>query len=309
MTVERGAGQHRQNEREQRAQRNWSCGQELVVKLGTRYAATKEKGERNRGERGKAREKGKEKSKEKSKEKKVKGKKTTEKTPKRDRGKGLNKDKRGKSRKSKKGRRGESKDGGRGFAVWRAVTLFPRPSLKMTLSVFIYFCCVCYAGALAYQAHSQLEVKLNAQGLKRTFYARTPVAIPLPKGEPLMIGQLIDQRKISLWQELKIRSKFDLKSEPPLITHPDPQVNKGAWYNALKDRKVDFIESQGVGDAGEPSLLWPPLPAPQPTLIVGHAFDKIAWVHPERGVVLSEVPPSWKRSTSFRLPPETSRRW
>ena len=102
MRVERGAGQHRQNEREQRAQRNGSDGQELVVKLGTRYAATKEKGERTRGERGKAREKSKEKGKEKGKEKKVRGKKTTEKTPKRDRGKGLNKDKRGKSRKSKK---------------------------------------------------------------------------------------------------------------------------------------------------------------------------------------------------------------
>ena len=323
MSVERGSSQHRQYNIGSDTLHNHTHGSSSLLGSRTRSSATQDKGKRTRGEARKPRA---DDSKKDSKDQKNKGtrkKKSRENSPqdqkKRERGKGPKKEtsrkgqrahnKNGeKARRSKKVKRGKSKEG-RNFAVWRAVTLFPRPSLKTMLSTLIYACCLCYACLLIYQAHTQLEVQVNAQGIKRTFYARSPIAIPLPNGEPPMFGQLIDQREISLWQELKRRSGFNLKSEPPLITHPDPQVNRGAWYNALRDRKVEFIESQGVGDAGEPSLLWPPLPAPQPTLIVGHAFDKIAWVHPQRGIVLSEVPPSWRKSTSYRLPPETSRRW
>lgn len=211
-------------------------------------------------------------------------------------------------KREKRGRRGAKKQS-RNFAVWRAVTLFPRPSLKAALSGLIYVICLGYAGLVAHHSYQQLKLDVDAEGLTRTYHARRPLSVPLPEGVTPLVGQLLDQRPINVWSELKRRSRLKLEAEPPLLRHADPEVNQKAWQNALKARKIDFVESRGLGSSGEVSLVWPPLPAPQPTLIVGHVFDQVVWVHPEHGIVISSHPPSWSDAPSLRLPPQMSRRW
>ena len=85
-----------------------------------------------------------------------------------------------------------------------------------------------------------------------------------------------------------------------------PQFDPASLSGA---RGVDFVESVGVGSDGEVSLVWPPAPAPSPTLIVGHYLDQIAWISPEQGTILSKIPRSWQNAPSMRLPPKLSRRW
>ena len=141
------------------------------------------------------------------------------------------------------------------------------------------------------------------------YQAHQSILLALEANKPPQEVTIIDARLAPLWRELAQRFGKDIGTAPPFVTDKDPEVNRGQWHTALRSRGVDFIESIGVGAAGEVSLVWPPPPAPLPTMIVGHYYDKIAWVDPQRGVILSTIPPSWQSAPSMRLPPRLSRRW
>lgn len=209
-------------------------------------------------------------------------------------------------KKSKRSRKGKKE---KGFAVWRAVSLLPKISWVAVLSSFIFLVCMFYAVTVIQQAQQQLEVGLHTQGIKRIYKAQRKVLLELESGVAPYEAVIIDERKTSIWSELGVRFKRDVGVPPPFVTDKDQEVNRGQWHTALRARGIDFVESIGVGAAGEVSLIWPPTPAPSPTLIVGHYFDKIAWVSPTRGVILSPIPPSWQTAPSMRLPPKMSRRW
>ena len=131
----------------------------------------------------------------------------------------------------------------------------------------------------------------------------------LEKGKPPQKVTVIDARPNSIWDELGERFGHEIGSAPPFVTDKDPKVNRGQWHTSLRSRGIDYVETVGVGAAGEVSLIWPDHPAPLPTLIVGHYYDQIAWIDPKVGVILSDIPASWQSSPSIRLSPKLSRRW
>ena len=197
----------------------------------------------------------------------------------------------------------------KGFAVWRAVSLLPRISWSTLLSSLLFLGASLYVFTVVRQAQQQLEINLTTTGVKRVYKAQKKVRLNIGKGQPPIEAIILDQREAPLWKELSTRFGNDIGAPPPLVTHADIEVNIGAWHTSLRTRGIDFIDSVGVGTAGDVSVLWAPKPAPVPVLIVGHYFDKIAWIDPKIGVILSEVPESWQTAPSIRLPPQLSRRW
>lgn len=195
------------------------------------------------------------------------------------------------------------------FSVWRAISKGPRISKTNVISGLLFMLCFTYGVFLILSAREQLETQRSTQGLLREFYPSQEIVLSLGPDEPPLYGRLIDPRLIDLWPEIKRRFGKDLGDPSPLIDHVDQEVNRGAWRTSLRSKGVDFVESLGVGAAGEVSLVWPPPPAPSPTLIVGHYYDKIAWLDPKQGVILSLPPQSWQRAPSLKLPPQMSRRW
>ena len=211
---------------------------------------------------------------------------------------------------SKSRKRGKQRGrSNKSFAVWQSVSLLPKISRVQFVSGVLFTLSLCYGVLLVWTAYHQLNSQLITKGVKRTYFAPKVVSLPLDAGEPAILGQLIDQRTAPLWPEMIRRFGRELGEAPPLIFHQDVEVNRGAWRTALRSRGIDFVESQGMGAAGEVSLIWPPKPAPSPTLIVGHYYDHIAWLNPDQGVILSPKPKSWEEAPSLRLSPRMSRRW
>ena len=213
------------------------------------------------------------------------------------------------SRQKKKSRRSRKGKGDQGFAVWRAVSLLPRVTWRAVLSTVIFLGCLYYGVMVIRQAQQQLAVDLDTKGVKRVYKSQRTVQLVLEDGVMPYEVLIIDERPATIWAELGKRFGRDIGPPPPFVTDSDEKINRGQWHTALRSRGIDFVESVGVGAAGEVSLIWPPSPAPSPTLIVGHYYDKMAWVIPGQGVALSTIPPSWQNAPSMRLPPKMSRRW
>ena len=213
-------------------------------------------------------------------------------------------------RRRKKGSKKKAKKGSQqGFAVWRAVSLLPRVSWALFSSFILILSCLGYAYLVTKQAHQQLKVNLDVQGITRIYKAQRPIVLNLEAGTLPYQAIVIDERKTTVWQELERRFDRDIGAAPPFVNNKDQDINRGQWHTALRARGIDFVESVGVGSDGEVSLVWPPAPAPSPTLIVGHYLNQIAWISPEQGIIISQIPPSWQRAPSMRLPPKLSRRW
>ena len=209
----------------------------------------------------------------------------------------------------KRSKRRVKKGSQQGFAVWRAVSLLPRVSWAIFSSVILISACLSYAFLVTKQAQEQLTIDLEVKGIKRVYKAQRSILLKLePKSLPFQV-KIIDERKTTVWQELERRFDRDIGTAPPFVDNKDQDINRGQWHTALRARGVDFVESVGVGSDGEVSLVWPPAPAPSPTLIVGHYLDQIAWISPEQGTMLSKIPSSWQSAPSMRLPPKLSRRW
>ena len=213
------------------------------------------------------------------------------------------------SRQKKRAKRSRRGKGDKGFAVWRAVSLLPRITWRAVLSTLIFLGCILYGATVVRQGQEHLAINLDTKGVKRLYKAQRTIRLALEKETTPYEVLIIDERYVSIWSELGTRFGRDIGPAPPFVTDRDEEVNRGQWHTALRSRGIDFVESIGVGAAGEVSLIWPPSPAPSPTLIVGHYYDQIAWISPGQGVVLSKIPPSWQSAPSMRLPPRMSRRW
>ncbi len=220
------------------------------------------------------------------------------------------KGKKGSKTRAKKGsKKGSKKNSKQGFAVWRAVSLLPRVSWAFLSSFFLISLCLAYGYLVIIQAQEQLEIDLDVQGVKRTYKAQRKVFLNLEAKSLPYEALIIDERQTTVWKELTRRFDRDIGTAPPFVNNKDQTINRGQWHTALRARGIDFVESVGVGSAGEVSLVWPPVPAPSPTLIVGHYLDQIVWISPEQGIMMSDIPPTWQSAPSMRLPPKLSRRW
>ena len=187
-------------------------------------------------------------------------------------------------RRRKKGSKKRVKKGSQqGFAVWRAVSLLPRVSWAIFSSVILISACLSYAYLVTKQAQEQLTIDLEVKGIKRVYKAQRLILLKLEANSLPFQAKIIDERKTTVWKELERRFDRDIGTAPPFVDNKDQDINRGQWHTALRARGVDFVESVGVGSDGEVSLVWPPAPAPSPTLIVGHYLDQIAWISPEQG--------------------------
>lgn len=214
-----------------------------------------------------------------------------------------------KSAGSRKKKKANKKKGERGFSVWRSVSLLPRISASSLVSALLILLSLAYLGLVVNHASQQLEINLSTQGVKRVYYAHKERFLPLEKDRSPQKVTVIDARPTPIWTEIGERFGYDIGSAPPFVTDKDPSINRGQWHTALRSRGIDYVETVGVGAAGEVSLIWPESPAPLPTLIVGHYYDQIAWIDPKIGVILSDIPSSWQKAPSIRLSPKLSRRW
>ena len=209
----------------------------------------------------------------------------------------------------KRSKKGSKKGSQQGFAVWRAVSLLPRVSWAIFSSFILISACLSYAFLVVKQAQEHLTINSEVKGIKRSYKAQRFIFLDLEAKALPFQAKIIDERKTNVWQELERRFDRDIGTAPPFVDDKDQDINRGQWHTALRARGVDFVESVGVGSDGEVSLVWPPAPAPSPTLIVGHYLDQIAWISPEQGTILSKIPRSWQNAPSMRLPPKLSRRW
>ena len=154
-----------------------------------------------------------------------------------------------------------------------------------------------YLIGLTLHAHRSLGDNIETIGVHRTY---APQQLR-PSGQ-----RLIDPRATLLSAEMTRRYGLD----PRLKLTSDPI--RVAQH--LAELGVQHRRDEGVGEAGEISLLWPPQVNgskidPTPVLIIGQYGAGRVWFEEGVGVVAGPVPEAWRRGIALRLPRLINRRW